>query len=257
MSNEKKTIVLAFGNMKGGVGKSTLNSVFANFIHNDTDESVCLVDCDDMQKSLFRKRERDRDKLLEKIETELKSKTEGERKEIFDAIWDNRYDLLKIDSVDFPQQYFDILEGQVDYVLVDLPGNLKQKGVIASYALCDFIFMPTCLSDDDLDSTILFHEMYKTEIEPLRIEGGMKPAIIHSVLNKVNKNTTMYKDFVENKGLFPFEFLKTEFPNAEAVFQKNSSTIESFSFVKKEGKEDVDQIVKFCNEVVSIIKSNS
>ena len=251
-----QTKVVAFGNMKGGVGKSTMNSVLANFIHNESDLSVCLVDADDMQKSLFKSRERDLEKLQEKISLEYKNKTEGEREEIVSTIWDNRYDLLQIDSVSFPKQYSDLLEGKVDIVIIDLPGNLKQKGVITSYALCDYIFMPTGLGDKDLDSTLEFYSMYKSEIEPLRIEAGFKPAIIYALLNRVNKNTTGYKQFTQIKSKFPFPFFNVEFPTADAVFQKNAGTIESFSYMKKEAGQEVNLIETFCNEVLSVIRES-
>ena len=40
------TIFVAFATQKGGVGKSTITALVANYIHNVKGHTVAVVDCD-------------------------------------------------------------------------------------------------------------------------------------------------------------------------------------------------------------------
>ena len=42
----KKNITIAFSNQKGGVGKSTLCAMFANYLKEKNVENVTIMDCD-------------------------------------------------------------------------------------------------------------------------------------------------------------------------------------------------------------------
>lgn len=216
--------VCAFGNMKGGVGKSTILSVLANYIHTSTDYSVCVVDADDLQRTLSSWRESD-------------LKKEG-------VIEDDLYDLLSINSKDFPKILNDHLLKEYDFVFVDLPGNLKQAGVISSYAMVDYIFIPTGLSSADLDSTIKYINLYNEEIRPIREKAGFK-CNVFAFLNRINKQMLEYKEFVQMKDSFPVPFLKTDIGTADVSLQRNASTVTNYS-----DNKGGEIFYKFCNEVL-------
>ena len=144
MENKKNTKVIVFGNQKGGVGKSTLTSLFANYLHIDTDEIICVVDADDKQMSLQNTR----------------------KKEITEGADDEKlYNLIQINSIDFPSTYENSLKGEFDYIFVDLPGNLKQPGVLDTFIYTDYLFIPTSLSSFDLDSMSIFVDLYDDVIK--------------------------------------------------------------------------------------------
>ncbi len=46
MSNE---IFVAFATQKGGIGKSTVTALAANYLHNVKGHNVAVIDCDDPQ----------------------------------------------------------------------------------------------------------------------------------------------------------------------------------------------------------------
>lgn len=61
--SEKKAMIAAFVNQKGGVSKSTLTSILANYIHLHTDYTVCVVDSD-RQGTINKQRKKDFNKAF-------------------------------------------------------------------------------------------------------------------------------------------------------------------------------------------------
>ena len=128
-------MVIIFGNQKGGVGKTTLCTLFANHLAK-MGKKTLVVDCDNQQ-------------------------TISEKRKL---------DLKKSPNVKIPYnvQTFNIAEvenanklmarlRQIDgVVLIDSPGNLAQQGLIplfvnADYVVCPFQFEPT-----SVNSTVTF-----------------------------------------------------------------------------------------------------
>jgi len=206
----KNTKVITFGNQKGGVGKSTLTSLFANYIHLDTNKVVCVVDADDKQMSL----QRTRNKELAKGAKEA-----------------DLYNLLQINSNDFPNIYDNGLKGKFDYVFVDLPGNLKQPGVLATFVYVDYLFIPTSLSSFDLDSMAIFVELYDEVIEKRKEIG--ETVKVHGILNRFNPRMKEFEAFKEMQEKLPFKFLKHYIPQGDVMFQRNVSTVDTYSHYKK------------------------
>lgn len=225
----KKSKVIILGNQKGGVGKSTITSLLANYIHLKTDYSVCVCDCDDKQKTLSKLRARD-------IEAGHEEK--------------NLYDLIRVDSISFKDIYDD-LYGEYDFIFVDLPGNLMQRGVVLSYALADFMFIPTGISFQDIDSLILFLGIYEDEIKPVRVESGFEETKIYGFLNNVNPRLTEVVEFINEKENMPIPILNKLIPQNDVAFKRNASTSDLY---EKAG--DAKAYDQFCKEVLSIITKN-
>ena len=61
MKNQNKIIV--FANQKGGVGKTTLCILYANYLH-EQGYPLCVIDCD-MQQTIFQTRQFDENNLME------------------------------------------------------------------------------------------------------------------------------------------------------------------------------------------------
>jgi cellulose biosynthesis protein BcsQ len=178
------------------------------------------------------------------------------------------YDLEPCSSSDFPNTAENLL-GEYDIVLVDLPGNLLQEGVISCYFLFDFVFCPTSVSYADLQSTITFISLYKEKIEGVRKENGFD-CNFYVLLNKVDSKTKEFKEFKEmlvpgenkrgvipavaylngksEEGDQPVEVLTNHLSTAIA-HMRNLSTFESYQVSKK----DSDEVGKLCNEMLSII----
>jgi chromosome partitioning protein len=224
-------IVVSIGNQKGGVGKSVITSLVANYIHQEWGEKlkIIVVDCDDLQGSLIKLRERD---LLVQ---------NGED--------DKNYRLLQISSMDLPSN-IEFLTEEYDIIFLDLPGNLKQPGVLKCYTWVDVLIVPTQTSSLDLQSTIDFANMYKNEIISEREKLNIKTAI-YGLFSRVDVQNIDYKEYNSEKSreILPIEFLQNCVPESKVAFQRNVSTIETYSNNKYNNYEDL------CEEVLSKITS--
>ena len=226
-----KTKYIAFGNMKGGVGKTTLNSILANYIKNNTDKSVVVLDADDSQLSLTKLREMD-----EKFNDEFES-----------------YPLIEVSSKDVTTFARENLESEVDYVIIDLPGNVNQEGVIETYSILDYLFVPTRLTVLDIQSSVEFITNSVTKINNIRKELDFPEMVVTGCINNVDKRTTEYNQYKEIGSSYVTDlvpFIKTVLPSS-SVFSREINTKDEFKH-----KTKGDLIKHFCKEVFEIINQN-
>ncbi|RHJ64220.1 ParA family protein [Phocaeicola plebeius] len=139
----KRPILVAFSNQKGGVGKSTVTAVLASYFNYVRGLKVAVVDCDYPQFSLEKLRGRDL-KNLEKSEYHqrlfCRQFEDGSRK---------AYPIV----TSTPEAAAEIpgkLEGDYDLIFFDLPGTVNSRGVFESVMNMDFIFTP--IVKDRMDS---------------------------------------------------------------------------------------------------------
>ena len=96
---------ILFSNIKGGVGKSSLCTLFAHYL-TAKGEEVAVVD-NDIQRTIARQRARDKENNPEaKIPWEV-------------------YSVFDINAKGEAQQLIPILKEQEGWILVDCPGNME------------------------------------------------------------------------------------------------------------------------------------
>lgn len=115
---------IIFGNQKGGVGKSTLCIMLANYLTLVKKKQVLVIDMD-FQKSINEHRKFDLTKNPELADTKP-------------------YEILVMDTEDYPK-YAEQLKKLNDYILIDLPGRLDDETLIpilkdANYVICPFFY---------------------------------------------------------------------------------------------------------------------
>jgi chromosome partitioning protein len=127
-------MIIAFGNQKGGAGKTTLCTLFANYLALEKKVSVMVFDMD-VQQSLMTLRNRDAV-----------------------AHPEMPYPIHKMQLAEYPQ-YRNILNSSNVYILMDLPGTLNDadlRKIIqdANYIICpfryDFISVVSTLDFTDI-----------------------------------------------------------------------------------------------------------
>ena len=119
--NNAIIMVIIFGNQKGGVGKTTLCTLFANYLAAKGKKTL-VVDCDNQQ-TISEKRKVDRikkpdTKFLYNVQTFNIANAENVNKLMTE--------LRRMDGV----------------VLVDSPGNLAQQGLIPLFVFSDYVVCP-------------------------------------------------------------------------------------------------------------------
>lgn len=230
ITRDMKTKYLAFATQKGGAGKTTFNSLLANYIYHNVTEKVAVIDGDDFQRSL----------------TDVRSF------EVTEENKDSLYPIFAVNSSKIMEFCDQNLEGEFEYVIIDLPGNLKQKGVIDIYINFDFIFIPTNLSQLDVDSTVRFFNLLISDIIPQRVKLGFPEPVVRGMLNNIGKSTLEYKDYerlgssIIHKDL---KFFESVMPHSIPTFQRNISTTETYTH-----DSHPELIEDLCKEIMDLIK---
>ena len=131
MKNHK----IVFANQKGGVGKSTLCMLFANYLAWKK-QDVCLIDTD-LQKTIMMQRKKD--------------------SEIYEDM-EEPYTVQDFDVQDpeLMQQLMESASQTEGFVLFDSPGNVSEDGLVPMFTGADFIICPYEYEEKTLDSTGTF-----------------------------------------------------------------------------------------------------
>jgi len=221
------TRLISIGSLKGGVGKSTITSLIANYIHFKTNKTVCVVDCDDRQKTLTYLRQTDIDSGFNE---------------------DDLYDLVPALNPElFPEIYVSTLKGQYDYVLIDLPGNTRQAGILSCYMMVDKLFIPTSSSMIDIHSITEFLDDYQQVVDKRKEEGFNTD--IHGFFNKVDKRMNSFKEIYKARTMMKIPFMKAFLTEKKSLFADNVSTAKAYK-----DKTNSIFLVDFCEEMFNLIK---
>lgn len=128
---------IVFGNQKGGVGKSTLCIMLANYLTLVKKKVVVMLDMD-FQKSIEERRQRD--------------------VAIFKA--DTPYEIMAIDTETYPK-YSVQLSKIDDIVIMDLPGRLDDETLIPILKEADYVICPFDYEMSVFVSTVTFAKFIK------------------------------------------------------------------------------------------------
>ena len=145
----KRPILVAFSNQKGGVGKSTITVLLASYFNYVRGIDVAVVDCDYPQFSLEKLRSRD----LKNLE-----KSEYHQRLFCRQFEDNSRKAYPI-ITSRPEQASEIagrLEGKYDLVFFDLPGTVNSRGVFESVMNMDYVFTPIVKDRMVMQSSLSF-----------------------------------------------------------------------------------------------------
>lgn len=126
---------IVFANQKGGVGKSTLCILFANYLAWKK-QDVCVIDTD-LQKTI---------KMQRKKDLELYPDSE-EPYEVQD---------FDVQEPELMHQLMDSASQTEGFVLFDSPGNVSEDGLVPLFTNADYIICPYEYEEKTLDSTGTF-----------------------------------------------------------------------------------------------------
>ena len=156
----KKNKIIVFANQKGGVGKSTLCILLADYLAY-WKKDVCIIDTD-LQQSASLQREQDR-------------QTCGE---------DEPYSIQSFEVTDpkTMQMLMENAQSQDGFVLFDAPGTIKDDGLAPMFIYADYIICPFEYELKSLSSTRTFIQV----INKLRQLNPQMKAQIFFVPNKVD-----------------------------------------------------------------------
>lgn len=156
-SNNK---IIVFANQKGGVGKSTLCILLANYLVH-WKKSVCVIDTD-LQQSATMQRQIDMQQFGDEVPYEIQPF-----------------------SISDPATMQELMENAQEfdgYVLFDAPGNIKDDGLAVMLAYADAIVCPYEYETKSLMSTQVFISV----LEQIKVLNPGMTAKLFLVPNKVD-----------------------------------------------------------------------
>ncbi len=226
--------IISFYNPKGGVGKSTLNILLCNYIQYYLNKKVVFINAA-TQKGVEEKRTTD-EYILER---------DGKQ-----DILNRLYPIYSIASEDL----YDILveakssESNVDYMVVDLPGNYHQKGIISNLALVDYMFIPLQGGQLEIIDTKEFISYLQKEVTPIRKKYQLPDIDISICLNKVkagSKELQFALDYFEQDTGVPL--IKEYITDSQSNLQTKLNT---YKVVKIPGSHKIHD---FCISIMNKI----
>lgn len=154
-------IFVAFATQKGGVGKSTITALAANYIHNVLGYSVAVVDCDYPQQSIAGLR----DKELALIDSSPYFKTLA--CDHFRKSGRRSFTVFRstaASALDDAEAMLSEEEEQPDFVFFDMPGTLNSDGVVKTLSQMDYIFTPVSADRFVVESALQFIQLFNDNL---------------------------------------------------------------------------------------------
>ena len=156
----KKNKIFVFANQKGGVGKSTLCILLADYLAY-WKKDVCIIDTD-LQQSATLQREQDKQTFGEEELYSIQS--------------------FEVSDPKTMQMLMENAQSQDGFVLFDAPGTIKDDGLAPMFVYADYIICPFEYESKSLSSTRTFIQV----INRLRQLNPQMNTQIFFVPNKVD-----------------------------------------------------------------------
>ena len=163
--------VLSVSTQKGGAGKTVATALLAVTLSQDYNRKVLLMDVDEQQ-TLTDIREQDKDyyenfpyPIISKPFRLLRDTPQGIR-----AVVDENGDEVN-PAADYIEELQEN-EGELDVVLVDMPGRTDDQNLLELMAVVDGLLVPVVTDKNDKLSTINYLENIKKIDEYRRTEGS-------------------------------------------------------------------------------------
>ncbi len=169
-------MVIAVGNQKGGVGKTTLSILFSNFLIENKKELLVLDF--DFQSSFY---------YAWKDEFKLEEDTPP-------------YDVLDQELENAPNIVGMLEDSKDDIVILDLPGKLDDDNLIPIFNVTDLIIIPFSYDKLCFESTIFFVELLmhiKKDIQIVFIPNRIKTGVKYATKNQIDKILGTYGTITE------------------------------------------------------------
>ena len=249
-----KEIFVAFATQKGGIGKSTVTALAANYLHNVKGHNVAVIDCDAPQHSIHGLRERETGLIGGSLYFKALACDH------FRKIRKNAYPVIAsdaLDALDDAERMLAAEEVKPDVVFFDMPGTLKSNGVVKTLSQMDYIFAPMSADRFVVESTLQFAVMFR---DNLMTTGQAKTKGLYLFWTMVDgreKNGLydLYEDVIAEMGL---PVLSTRLPDSKKfrrdLSEERKSVFRSTIFPMDASLLKGSGIREFSEEISRIIR---
>lgn len=218
MTIMNKTIFVAFATQKGGVGKSTITTLVANYIHNVKGHTVAVVDCDHPQHNIAGLR----NKELELIDGS----------DYFKALACNHFRKLgrkaftviesnAADALDDAEAMLAGEEKSPDFVFFDMPGTLRSDGVLKTLSQMDYIFTPVSADRFVVESALQFVQLFNDNLLTTGLAKTRSISLFWTMVDGREK-TNLYEVFEQVFAELGISFLSAKLPDSKRFRRDHS-----------------------------------
>lgn len=229
------TKIISLINQKGGVGKSAIALFLSNYLHYYKGYNVALVDTDELQLSLYKRR-------LE--EAAIFKKNEIIQEVVKRQANPNLYEVFRLDEKQKITLFLEDLKEKdaYDYIIVDTKGAASEVTYQLSF-ISDFIFVPVIPKLAVCEST------ETTTFLLSNVKG--KVFLLWNMYRKTPKVEEEMKKF---KRLFfsEFNFLQTAVPERLSIPRRNFYNTLYYS--EKEMSKEAGELNTCLAEIYNLIK---
>jgi len=158
-------MIIAFGNQKGGTGKSTLTILLANYLSLVQKRPIIVLDMD-YQHSVFTRYEESR-----ALDTP------------------QPYEVLEVELEQYPAIHGLLVEQSEQVVLIDLPGKIDDDTLLPVLKTADRFVIPFAYDKFSFEATVLFSYVAR-EINPKAqlffVPNRLKRSVNYHLLHQIN-----------------------------------------------------------------------
>ncbi len=240
--------VILIASQKGGVGKSTLNTIIPTALYNTQSYNVATIDGDLPQFSLYNLREREKQVLNKEFQ---KVKEDGNYSSILVRKFSGlvkkgkqSYKVFRNDILDIPDTIKKMKKNdEFDFLFIDIVGSINTEGYEKLFKYVDFLIIPVAYDSFEIESTLGYLKTLPKELP--------KNILFNQVKSFDKHRVNMLKDTFNKNGIKTFQ---TSIPDAvryKNVFvdTKRKDALRSTIFYQQD-----DHIDKFIEEFIQKIQ---
>lgn len=161
MNNSKRPILIGFGSVKGGVGKSSISEIFSSYLSYGLCKRIMVYDLDEGQYSFWNLRERELKVLFDENVSDPKSMHSHfaglVSKSLDSSPGKEPYKICKSTCTKILEEFENIYHNDdYDYIIFDLPGRFTDDSLVRLSLCLDYIVSPIEADKQSLSASMLY-----------------------------------------------------------------------------------------------------
>ncbi len=206
-----KTRFVAFATQKGGIGKSTITALVANYIHNVKGFNVAVIDCDEPQHNIADLRVEE----MELIKDSVYFKAQA--CEHFKKLGKKSYSVTRsnaLNALDDAEKVLEESEVEPDFIFFDMPGTIKSEGVMKTLSQMDYIFVPVSADRFVIESALSFVQLFYDNLVTPGLSVTKELAFFWTMVDK-RERTNLYEVYEGMFASLGYSLLNTRLPDSK------------------------------------------
>ena len=221
MNKDKRPIYIAVSSQKGGIGKSTVTTVLANYLHNVAGYNVGILDCDHPQHSILGSRNRELQRVQEdgKLKTQLCEALRKAGKGAFLIM-----DATPMSAVSQADSL--VRKETLDILFFDMPGTLQSQGVLTTLAAMDYIFIPVSADPYVTESALQFACIFRDRLMNTGAAQTKEIVLFWTMMDR-RERTDIYEAYTHAIHKMGFRILDAALPDSKRFRRELSDSQKS------------------------------